>query len=109
MMQSPCQPAKTEVARRLPISQEASRVMLIESVKHPILLMADLGEIAHAGRGSVGNKLETVAVRGRRHHPNRPRSRNRDCCRILHEGSTHFVYRLIRTIPLDNPAPSHVE
>jgi len=83
--------------------------MLIESVKHPISLMADLGEIAHAGRGWIGNKLETVAVRERRHHRNRRRSRNCDRGRILHEGSTHFVYRLIRTVPLDNPAPSHIE
>src|SRR5258708_6840237 len=106
IMQSPCQTSENRGRERLSTSQKASRVLLIESVKYPISFMTDLGEIAHAGRGWIGNKLETVAVRERRHHRNRRRSRNCDHGCILHEASTHFVYRLIRAVPLDNPAPS---
>jgi len=91
------------------MSREASRALLIASVKHPISFIADLGEIAHTGRGWIGNKLETVAVRERRHDRNRRRRRYCNRGRILHETSTHFVYRLIRSVPLDNPAPFHIE
>src|SRR5438876_4047868 len=94
---------------RFPRSQEASRVLLIESVKQPISFLADLGEIAYAGRGWIGNKLETVAVRERCHDRNRRRRRYCNRGRILHETSTHLVYWLIRGVPLDNPAPFHIE
>ena len=93
------------------ISGSLSRLVdrISKSVKHPILFITDLGEIAHAGRGWIGNKLETVAVRERRHDRNRRRRRYCNRRRILHETSTHFVYRLIRAVLLDSPAPFHIE
>jgi len=67
--------------------------------------MADLGEVAHAGRGRIGDKSEAVSVRQRRHHRLRRRSSYSDSGRVLHETPTHLVYRFIGCISGDHPAP----
>lgn len=69
------------------------------------MFLADLGEIAHAGRGRIGDKSETVPIGKRCHRCSRRGSRDRDLSRVLDEIPTHLIDRFIGCISGDHPAP----
>ena len=71
--------------------------------------MADQGEIFHAGRGRVGNKPESVAIRKSRHRSPRRRSRHCDFGGGLEERATHLVRRLVCNLSRKKTAPIDVE
>jgi len=71
--------------------------------------MADQGEIFHAGRGRVGNKPESVAIRESRHRSPRRCSRHCNFGGGLEERATHFVRRLVCGLSREYPAPIDFE